>query len=52
MKNKERPGQPKKLGSENEEVKALLNQDPNQTQEELAESLNVDQSMSIQFPDI
>jgi len=30
---------------EDEEVEALLNQDSSQTQEKLAESLNVDQSM-------
>jgi len=38
--NKERPGQPKTF--EDEEVEVLLDQDPSQTQEELAESLNVD----------
>ena len=41
-KDKEHPGQPKKF--ENEKVKALFGQDPSQTQEELAESLNVDRS--------
>jgi len=40
--DKERPGQPKKF--EDEKVEALLDQDPSQTQEELAESLNVDRS--------
>jgi len=34
--------QPKKF--EHEKMEALLNQDPNQTQEELAESLNVNRS--------
>ena len=38
--NKERPGQPKTF--KDEEVEVLLDQDPSQTQEELAESLNVD----------
>ena len=33
--DKERPGQPKKF--EDEDVEALLDQDPSQTQEELAE---------------
>lgn len=41
--DKKRPGQPKKF--EDEEMEALLDQDPSQTQEELVESLNVDQSM-------
>ena len=36
--DKERPGQSKKFGDE--ELEALLDQDPTQTQEELAESLN------------
>jgi [histone H3]-lysine36 N-dimethyltransferase SETMAR len=40
--DKERPGQPKKFGDE--ELEALLDQDPSQTQEELAESLIVDRS--------
>ncbi|KAG5318989.1 MOS1T transposase, partial [Pseudoatta argentina] len=39
-KDKECPDQPKKF--EDEEVEALLDQDQSQTQEELAESLNVD----------
>lgn len=42
IKDKERPGQPKKF--EDEELEALLDQDSCQTQEELAESLGVDQA--------
>ncbi|KAG5339255.1 ANR17 protein, partial [Acromyrmex charruanus] len=42
MEDKECQGQSKKF--EDEEVVALLDQDPSQTQEELAESLNVDRS--------
>ena len=38
--DKERSGQPKKF--KDEEMEALLDQDPSQMQEELAESLNVD----------
>ena len=40
------PDQPKKF--EDEKVEALFDQEPSQTQEKLAESLNVDQ----QFPDV
>jgi len=40
--DKERPGQPKKF--EDKDLEALLDEDPCQTQEELAESLNVDQA--------
>jgi len=39
------PGQPKKF--EDKEVKTLLNQNPNQTQEELAKSLNVDRFLKV-----
>jgi len=39
---KDKEGQPKKF--EDEKVEALLDQDPSQTQEELAESLNVNRS--------
>jgi len=42
MEDKKCLGQPKKF---EEEVEALLDQDPSQTQEELAESLNVDQCL-------
>jgi len=42
MKNKEYLNQPKKFFFEDEEMEALLDQDPSQTQEVLAESLNVD----------
>jgi len=45
MEDKEHVGQPKKF--ENEKVKALLDQDPSQTQE-LTESLNVDRSTIFQ----
>jgi len=42
MEDKEHPDQPEKF--KDEEMEALLDQDPNQTQEELAESLNVNRS--------
>lgn len=42
IKDKERPGQPKKF--EDEDLKTLLNEDSCQTQEQLAESLEVDRS--------
>ena len=42
MENEERPGQPNKF--EDEELKALLDEDSCQTQEELAESLGVTQA--------
>lgn len=41
MKDKERPGQPKKF--EDEELEELLDQDPSQTQAEMAEALGVSQ---------
>ena len=41
VEDKERPGQPKKF--EDEELEALLDQDPFQTQAKLAESLGVTQ---------
>lgn len=41
VEDKERPGQPKKF--EDEELEALLDEDPSQTQEELAKSLGVAQ---------
>ena len=41
VKDKERPGQPKKF--EDEELQALLDEDDAQTQEQLAASLNVTQ---------
>ena len=42
VEDKERSGQPKKF--EDEELEALLDEDPCQTQQELAESLGVDRS--------
>lgn len=42
IKDKERPGQPKKF--EYDELKAFLDEDPYQTQDELAKSLGVDRS--------
>lgn len=42
LKDKERPGQPKKIGEA--ELQALLDENPCQTQKELAMELNVDQA--------
>jgi len=43
VEDKSRSGQPKKF--ENKELKALLEEDQNQTQEELAESLEITQPL-------
>jgi len=49
VEDKPRSGQPKKF--ENQELEALLEEDQNQTQEELAESLGVTQQVvSIREP--
>ena len=45
LQDEERPGQPKKF--EDEELEALLDEDCCQTQEELAESLGVTQSVEF-----
>ena len=42
LEDKERPGQPKKI--EDEELQALLDEDPCQTQQELALELGVDRT--------
>lgn len=42
VEDRERPGRPKKF--EDKELEALLNEDPNQTTQQLADALNVNQA--------